>query len=73
MEAGAFGYVAGGAADEITLRANQTAFAHWQLRPRVLVDVTRVTTATHVLGASLSLPVMLAPTALNRPAGRCAG
>jgi 4-hydroxymandelate oxidase len=66
MEPGAFDYVAGAAGDERTLAENRNAFERIVFRPRVLVDVTQVKTATSLLGASLSLPVMLAPTALNR-------
>lgn len=66
MEHSAFDYFAGAAGDERTLAENRTAFTRIALRPRVLVDVTRVDTRTSVLGADLSFPVMLAPTALNR-------
>ena len=43
---GRYGYFAGGAGDERTLRDNVEAFARWRLRPRVLVDVGDVSTAT---------------------------
>jgi isopentenyl diphosphate isomerase/L-lactate dehydrogenase-like FMN-dependent dehydrogenase len=66
MEPGAFGYVAGGAGDEHTLRGNAAAFLRWELRPRVLVDVGGVTTATTVLGSEVALPVLVAPTAFQR-------
>lgn len=66
MEPDAFDYFAGGAGSEWTLAENQRAFARVLLRPRVLVDVTRVTTETTVLNQTLSFPVLLAPTALNR-------
>ena len=66
MEPGAYGYVAGGAGDERTLRGNATAFERWELRPRVLVDVGSVTTATTVLGTEVALPVLVAPTAFQR-------
>jgi isopentenyl diphosphate isomerase/L-lactate dehydrogenase-like FMN-dependent dehydrogenase len=66
MEPGAFGYVAGGAGDEHTLRANSTVFARWELRPRVLVDVGSASTTTTVLGTELMLPVLVAPTAFQR-------
>ena len=56
----------GGAGDEHTLRGNAAAFARWELRPRVLVDVGSVTTATTVLGAEVALPVLVAPTAFQR-------
>jgi 4-hydroxymandelate oxidase len=66
MEPGAFGYVAGGAGDEHTLRGNAAAFLRWELRPRVLVDVGSVSAATTVLGTEVSLPVLVAPTAFQR-------
>jgi isopentenyl diphosphate isomerase/L-lactate dehydrogenase-like FMN-dependent dehydrogenase len=68
LEAGAHGYYAGGAGDEVTLRENVEAFARWQLRPRVLVDVTGCTTATAVLGQELSMPLIVAPVAFQRVA-----
>ncbi|MEN3284806.1 MAG: 4-hydroxymandelate oxidase [Solirubrobacteraceae bacterium] len=41
--------------------ANRAAFAAVHLRPRVLVDVSRRSLATTVLGQPIDLPVMLAP------------
>jgi isopentenyl diphosphate isomerase/L-lactate dehydrogenase-like FMN-dependent dehydrogenase len=66
LDPGAYGYFAGGAGDEHTLRDNVAAFARWQLRPRVLVDVGEVSTATTVLGTEISLPLLVAPTAFQR-------
>lgn len=66
LDPGAFGYVAGGANDEWTLRENRAAFERWILRPRMLVDVSRVTTATTVLGTKSSMPLFVAPTAFQR-------
>jgi isopentenyl diphosphate isomerase/L-lactate dehydrogenase-like FMN-dependent dehydrogenase len=66
LDAGTFGYFAGGAGDEETLRANVDAFSKWHLRPRVLVDVSDVTTATTVLGSEVAMPLLVAPTALQR-------
>jgi len=66
LDPGAYGYMAGGAGDEHTLRANSTVFARWELRPRVLVDVGSVSTTTTVLGTELMLPVLVAPTAFQR-------
>lgn len=68
LDEGSFGYFAGGAGDEHTLRQNLEAFDRWRLRPRVLVDVTAVTTATTVLGAEISMPVLVAPVAHQRMA-----
>jgi (S)-2-hydroxy-acid oxidase/4-hydroxymandelate oxidase len=50
LDPGVLGYFAGGAGDERTLRDNVAAFGRRRLRPRVLVDVADVTTATTVLG-----------------------
>jgi 4-hydroxymandelate oxidase len=66
LEPGAYGYFAGGASDEHTLRANSAAFERWELRPRVLVDVGEVSTAATVLGTEVALPVLVAPTAFQR-------
>jgi isopentenyl diphosphate isomerase/L-lactate dehydrogenase-like FMN-dependent dehydrogenase len=68
LEAGALGYFAGGAADEHTLADNEAAFARRRLLPRVLVDVSAVSTSTTVLDIDLSLPVIVAPVALQRMA-----
>ena len=66
LDPGAFGYFAGGAGDERTLRDNVAAFSRWQLRSRVLVDVSEVTTAAAVLGREVSMPLLVAPTAFQR-------
>ncbi|MGB2874655.1 MAG: alpha-hydroxy acid oxidase [Gaiellaceae bacterium] len=75
LDPGAYAYFAGGAGDENTLRANGAAFARWELRPRVLVDVREVSTATTVLGTDVALPLLVAPTAfqaLAHPEGELA-
>jgi isopentenyl diphosphate isomerase/L-lactate dehydrogenase-like FMN-dependent dehydrogenase len=66
LDPGAYAYFAGGSGDERTLRANVEAFARWELRPRVLVDVSEVSTATTVLGEEVALPLLVAPTAFHR-------
>jgi len=66
LDPGAYAYYAGGSGDEQTLRANAAAYARWELRPRVLVDVDEVSTATTVLGSELSMPLLVAPTAFQR-------
>ncbi len=65
LEAGAHGYFAGGAGDERTLRRNVEAFSNWELRPRVLVDVSNVSTRTSVLDTELELPFLVAPVAFQ--------
>ena len=59
-------YFEGGAGDEVTLRANVAAYGRWRLRPRMLVDVSEVTTATTLLGAPVSMPLGIAPFAMQR-------
>ena len=68
LDAGAHGYFAGGAGDEWTLAENVAAFRRWTLRPRMLVDVSDVSTATRVLGTDLSMPLLVAPVAFQRVA-----
>jgi 4-hydroxymandelate oxidase len=65
LDPASFGYFAGGANDEWTLRENVTAFGRWVLRPRMLVDVSVRTTATVVLGTEVSFPVLVAPMAFQ--------
>lgn len=45
---------------------NEAAFGRRRLRPRVLVDVSAVRTATTVLGAPVAAPVMVGPMGLQR-------
>jgi 4-hydroxymandelate oxidase len=59
-------YFEGGAGDELTLREDVAAFERWQLRPRMLVDVGEVRLGTTLLGAEVSLPLGIAPFALQR-------
>jgi isopentenyl diphosphate isomerase/L-lactate dehydrogenase-like FMN-dependent dehydrogenase len=65
MSAEARAYVSGGAGPERTLRWNREAFSRCRLRPRVLVDVSKVSTGTTVLGERIALPVIVAPTAFQ--------
>lgn len=57
--------VKGGAADELTVRWNREAFDQIRLRPRVLVDVSRIDTGLTLLGQRLPFPILLAPTAYH--------
>jgi 4-hydroxymandelate oxidase len=62
----AYDYFAGGAGDEVTLRANRAAFERIRLLPRVLVDVGERDLTTTVLSRPVSFPVLIAPTAFHR-------
>src|SRR3982751_6150599 len=68
LDAGAFGYFAGGADDEVTLRDNIAAFRRWRLRPRMLVDVSEARIETTALGTPVSMPLLVAPTAFQKMA-----
>jgi 4-hydroxymandelate oxidase len=61
-----FDYYAGAADDEVTLRLNRSAYERITLRPRVLVDVSRIDTSLELLGHRLPFPILLAPTAFQR-------
>src|SRR5437588_12913534 len=56
-----FGYMASGIDDEVTLRANREGFLKFQLRPRRLVDVSKVDMSTEILGTKFSTPIIVAP------------
>lgn len=61
-----FGYMATGVDDEVTLRANREGFRKFELRPRRLVDVSRIDMSTEILGAKYDSPIVIAPTGSNR-------
>lgn len=61
-----FGYMASGIDDEVTLRANREGFLKFQLRPRRLVDVSKVDMSTDVLGTRYATPIVLAPIGGHR-------
>src|SRR5256884_7244237 len=56
-----FGYMASGVDDEVTLRANREGFLKFQLRPRRLVDVSKVDMSVDILGTKYSSPIVCAP------------
>ena len=54
-------YVAGGAGDEQTQRANVAAFRGWGLVPRMFVGATTRDMSTELFGFALGSPVLMAP------------
>jgi L-lactate dehydrogenase (cytochrome) len=56
-----FEYVDGGSYSEQTLNANRTDLERIKLRQRILVDVSKRSTGTTILGEPASLPLALAP------------
>jgi 4-hydroxymandelate oxidase len=57
-----FGYMASGVDDDVTLRANREGFLKFALRPRRLVDVSKIDMSTEILGQRYETPVIIAPT-----------
>jgi lactate 2-monooxygenase len=57
----AFGYIAGGAGAELTMRANREAFERRRLRPRMLTGNTERDLSVEVLGTRSPAPFFLAP------------
>jgi len=75
MEPGAWDFFQGGSDDEVTLRECRTALERIRLRPRMLVDTSKLDVSTTVLSTPVSMPVLVAPTAhhcLAHPEGECA-
>jgi len=61
-----FGYMATGVDDEVTLRANRESFRKFELRPRRLVDVSKIDISAEILGTKYDSPIVIAPTGSNR-------
>jgi lactate 2-monooxygenase len=61
IDAGAFGYIAGGAGGEATVRANLEAFERRRLRPRMLAGNIVRDLSVDVLGTHSPTPIFLAP------------
>jgi lactate 2-monooxygenase len=61
IDPGAFGYIAGGAGGEATMRANVEAFERRRLRPRMLTGNVRRDLSVEVLGTSSPSPFFLGP------------
>jgi L-lactate dehydrogenase (cytochrome) len=61
LTAHAYAYVAGGAGDESTQRANRAAFDRWAVVPRVLRDCSVRDTSVELFGRRLPAPLLLGP------------
>jgi L-lactate dehydrogenase (cytochrome) len=60
-----FDYVDRGSYDEITLNANRSDLDAIKLRQRVLIDVSKISLATTLLGEPVAMPIAIAPTGLT--------
>ncbi|PRQ29486.1 putative (S)-2-hydroxy-acid oxidase [Rosa chinensis] len=63
-----YDYYASGAEDQWTLKENKRAFSRILFRPRILIDVSKIDMRTTVLGFNISMPIMIAPTAMQKMA-----
>ncbi|RJF98424.1 alpha-hydroxy acid oxidase [Noviherbaspirillum saxi] len=70
LDDNAWAYFAGGAGDEITMRANRAAWDGIRLSTRVLRRLTGGHTRVQLLGRTLAHPVLLAPIAFQCMAHR---
>ena len=61
LDDGPYGYIAGGAGAESTMRANRAAFDRHRLRPRMLSGHTERVLSVDVLGTTSPFPFFLAP------------
>ncbi len=71
---GVWGFGAGGAETETTLRRNRRALQRLAIRQRVLVDVREIDLRTTFLGLDLPMPIAIAPMGglvLFHPQGDC--
>ncbi|XP_022723917.1 peroxisomal (S)-2-hydroxy-acid oxidase-like isoform X3 [Durio zibethinus] len=63
-----YDYYASGAEDQWTLKENRNAFSRILFRPRILIDVSKIDMTTTVLGFKISMPIMIAPSAMQKMA-----
>jgi 4-hydroxymandelate oxidase len=61
LSVAAYDYVAAGAGDELTLRANREAYSRYWVRRKVMVDVSKIDTSLELLGQRLEHPILLGP------------
>jgi len=66
LPAAHWGYLSTGVDDDLTIKANREGFQHIQLRPRRLVDVTRVDTRTELFGTTWDSPIFMCPVGGQR-------
>jgi len=66
LPGGVFDYFDGAAEDELTKVENSNAFSKIELRPRVLVDVSKIDTSTTIMGQEVPFPIALSPTGFTR-------
>ena len=63
-------YVAGGCGDEHTQDSNSSAFHHWGMVPRMMVDSTERDLSIELFGHTYPTPLFMAPIGLNGEASQ---
>lgn len=63
-----YGYVAGGAGFESTVKRNRESLDDLLFRPRVMQEMENISMGTNVLGTDVSMPLIVAPSAVQRMA-----
>jgi 4-hydroxymandelate oxidase len=66
MSAMGWEYVTAGAGDELTVRWNKEAYQRIRLKPRVLVDVSKLDTRVTLFEQEHAFPILLAPTSSQK-------
>src|ERR1700677_3793878 len=56
-----WGYMASGVDDNLTRDTNHEAYKHIQLRPRKLIDVSKIDTRVKLFGTTWDSPIFLSP------------
>ncbi|MDG2054475.1 MAG: alpha-hydroxy acid oxidase [Phycisphaerales bacterium] len=68
LDKSALGYYSSGARDQISLRNNRSAWEEISLLPHILVDVSKRNSQTTILNNPISMPLIVAPTAMQKMA-----
>ena len=58
-------YVQGGCGDELTQERNRSAFDHWGMVPRTMVDCRERDLSIELFGKTLPSPLFMAPIGVN--------
>ncbi|MCE9602779.1 MAG: alpha-hydroxy-acid oxidizing protein [Gemmatimonadetes bacterium] len=61
-----YGYIATGVDGDVTLRANRTGFARWDIRDKRLAGIEKVDMSTSILGTRMETPIIISPTGSQR-------
>jgi 4-hydroxymandelate oxidase len=61
-----WGYLMTGTDDDATIRANREGFNRWALRPRRLVDVSKIDPSVQIFGAKWDTPIVINPIGSQR-------